>query len=61
MIFWAVRRSVISAGSRAGGSPLDGAEFVPDLKRRLTAALGMFNTALADGTTGGVRITTRPG
>jgi TnpA family transposase len=41
--------------------PRDGAEFVADLKTRLSAALVSFDTALAQGTTGGVRITTRRG
>ena len=40
-------------------APLDGQDFVDDLKRRLGAALDMFNQALADGTTGGVKVTTR--
>lgn len=42
-------------------APLDGAAFVADLKARLDAALTGFDSALADGTTGGVRITTRHG
>lgn len=42
-------------------APLDGQQFVDDLKRRLGAALDMFNQALADGTTGGVKVTTRRG
>ncbi|MGH3546741.1 MAG: Tn3 family transposase [Pseudonocardiaceae bacterium] len=51
-------RDVHYAAIRA---PLDGAEFVADLKRRLDAALTSFDTALTEGTTGGVRITTRHG
>jgi hypothetical protein len=42
-------------------APLNGLEFVDDLKRRLGAALDMFNDALAAGATGGVRITSRRG
>jgi hypothetical protein len=38
-------------------TPLDGQQFVADLKKRLGDALTMFNDALADGTTGGVKIT----
>jgi hypothetical protein len=38
-------------------TPLDGQQFVDDLKKRLGDALTMFNDALADGTTGGVKIT----
>lgn len=41
--------------------PLDAAEFVADLKRRHAAALETLNTAFAEGTTGGVRLTTRRG
>lgn len=41
--------------------PLDPAEFVAALKSRHAAALEMLDTALAEGTTGGVRITTRSG
>jgi hypothetical protein len=47
--------------SRADRVPLDGVEFVADLKRRLESVLTSFDTALTDGTTGGVRITTRHG
>ncbi|MCN0154355.1 Tn3 family transposase [Salinispora arenicola] len=42
-------------------APLDGQEFVDDLKQRLGAALDMFNDALSAGTTGGVKVTTRRG
>jgi TnpA family transposase len=42
-------------------APLDGQDFVDDLKRRLGTALDIFNQALADGTTGGVKVTTRRG
>ena len=38
-------------------TPLDGQQFVDDLKKRLRDALTTFNDALADGTTGGVKIT----
>ena len=41
--------------------PLDPAVFVAELKRKLTTALETFDTALRDGTTGGVRIITRRG
>ena len=34
-----------------------GQQFVDDLKKRLGDALTMFNDALADGATGGVKIT----
>ena len=51
-------RDVHYAAIRA---PLDGAEFVADLKARLDSALTSFDTALAEGTTGVVRITTRRG
>ena len=51
-------RQVHYAAIRA---PLDGQEFVDDLKQRLGAALMMFNNALAAGTTGGVKVTTRRG
>ncbi|MGH3852331.1 MAG: Tn3 family transposase [Pseudonocardiaceae bacterium] len=44
-------RDVHYAAIRA---PRDGAEFVTDLKQRLGAALTSFDTALAQGTTGGV-------
>ncbi|MDQ3429488.1 MAG: DUF4158 domain-containing protein [Actinomycetota bacterium] len=43
------------------GHPLDPAEFVGDLKARLSRALAAFDRGLAEGTTGGVRITTRRG
>ncbi|MGH8917991.1 MAG: DUF4158 domain-containing protein [Actinomycetes bacterium] len=55
---FADNRDVHYAALRA---PLDGTEFVADLKRRLNAALTSFDTALAQGATGGVRITTRRG
>jgi hypothetical protein len=51
-------RDVHYAALRA---PLDGGEFALDLKRRLEAALTSFDTALAGGATGGVRISTRHG
>jgi hypothetical protein len=38
-------------------TPLDGQQFVADLKKGLGDALTMFNDDLADGTTGGVKIT----
>lgn len=41
--------------------PRDAAVFVADLKERHVAALGQLNDALREGTTGGVRITTRRG
>jgi TnpA family transposase len=41
--------------------PRDAGVFVADLKERLVAALGQLDSALRDGTTGGVRITTRRG
>lgn len=41
--------------------PLDPAVFVAELKGKLAAALETFDTALRDGTTGGVRIITRRG
>jgi TnpA family transposase len=41
--------------------PLHAREFVEDLKRRHRAALGKLNTALAMGTTGGVKIKTKNG
>lgn len=43
------------------GQPLDPTPFVEGLKSRLSAALSAFDSALAAGTTGGVRITTRRG
>lgn len=43
------------------GHPLDPAEFVGNLKERLSRALAAFDRGLAEGTTGGVRITTRRG
>ncbi|MGH3778983.1 MAG: Tn3 family transposase [Pseudonocardiaceae bacterium] len=51
-------RDVHYAALRA---PADGGEFVAELKQRLESALTSFDTALAGGTTGGVRITTRHG
>lgn len=51
-------RDVHYAAIRA---PLDGGEFVADLKSRLNSALTDFDTALAQNTTGGVKITTRRG
>ena len=39
--------------------PMDPTEFVGELKSRLSDALGNLDTALKEGTTGGVRITTR--
>ncbi|WP_438388887.1 hypothetical protein [Actinopolyspora saharensis] len=39
--------------------PLDPSEFIADLKRRMTASLERFDTALADGTAGAVRIIRR--
>ncbi|WP_214324874.1 Tn3 family transposase [Nonomuraea sediminis] len=41
--------------------PLDATEFIADLKSRLTAGLDRLNTGLVEGTTGGVKITTRKG
>lgn len=41
--------------------PLDAGKFVADLKSKHTAALKMLDTALAEGSAGGVRITTRHG
>ena len=43
------------------GKPLDAKEFIGDLKRRHRAALDRLNTAMAKGTTGGVKITTKKG
>ena len=43
------------------GHPLDPAEFVADLKGKLARALSDFDRGLEEGTTGGVRITTRHG
>jgi len=43
------------------GQPLDPEPFVEGLKERLSAALSSFDAALAEGTTGGVRIVTRRG
>lgn len=43
------------------GKPLDATEFVDDLKRRHGAALEKLNTAMAKGTTGGVKIKTKNG
>lgn len=47
-------RDVHYAALRA---PVDSGEFVADLKQLLESALTSFDTALAGGTTGGVRIT----
>ncbi len=41
--------------------PLDPADFVTGLKERLSGALAMLDRVLDEGTTGGVRITTRRG
>lgn len=41
--------------------PMDSTEFIADLKSRLTAGLDRLNTGLVEGTTGGVKITTRKG
>ena len=43
------------------GKPLDAAEFIGGLKKRLGEALTRLDTALARGTSGGVRIVTRQG
>jgi TnpA family transposase len=43
------------------GQPLDPTPFVEGLKGRLSAALSALDSALAAGTTGGVRVTTRRG
>ena len=43
------------------GKPLDAAEFTAGLKRRLAESLTRLDTALARGTSGGVRIITRQG
>jgi hypothetical protein len=43
------------------GHPLDPAEFVADLKVRLSRVLTGFERALEEGTSGGVRIITRRG
>lgn len=43
------------------GQPLDPEEFVADLKGRLSGALATLDRALHEGTTGGVRMTTRRG
>lgn len=43
------------------GHPLDPAEFVADLKGKVEASLETLDRALAEGTTGGVRVTTRRG
>jgi TnpA family transposase len=51
-------RDVHYAAIRA---PLDGAAFVADVQHKLAAALDGFDTALAENTTGGVKITTRHG
>ncbi|MGH3249266.1 MAG: Tn3 family transposase, partial [Trebonia sp.] len=41
--------------------PRDPAEFIADLQKRHTAALGMLNKAVKKGTTGGVKITRKKG
>ncbi len=41
--------------------PLDPSEFIADLKQRMSAALDRFDTALTEGTAGGVRIIRRRG
>ncbi|EXU63779.1 transposase [Streptomyces sp. PRh5] len=41
--------------------PLDAAEFITDLKRRMTEALDRLSGALVDGSAGGVKVTTRHG
>ncbi|AQW48273.1 Tn3 family transposase [Streptomyces violaceusniger] len=41
--------------------PLDAREFITDLKRRMTNGLDRLSAALADGSAGGVRVTTRHG
>ena len=43
------------------GKPLDAAEFIEGLRRRLDEGLTRLDTALANGTSGGVRIITRQG
>ncbi|MGH7743885.1 MAG: Tn3 family transposase [Candidatus Dormibacteria bacterium] len=46
---------------QALSKPRDPQEFITDLRRRHTAALGRLNTALSQHTTGGVKITTKKG
>src|SRR5216683_1011123 len=46
---------------QALSKPRDPAEFIADVQRRHVAALDRLNTALKEGTTGGVRITRRKG
>jgi hypothetical protein len=41
--------------------PMDPQEFIKDLKRRMTAGLDRLTAALADGSAGGVKVTTRHG
>lgn len=41
--------------------PLDASEFIVGLKQRMTTALDRFDSALANGTAGGIRITRRRG
>jgi hypothetical protein len=41
--------------------PLDAAEFIADLKQRMTGGLDRLTAALADGSSGGVKVTTRHG
>ncbi|CAM5321195.1 Tn3 family transposase ISNpu13 [Streptomyces abikoensis] len=41
--------------------PMDPQEFITDLKRRMTAGLDRLSAALADGSAGGVKVTTRHG
>jgi TnpA family transposase len=43
------------------GKPLEATEFVADLRRRHREALDRLDTAMAKGTTGGVRVVTRNG
>lgn len=43
------------------GKPLQAKEFVENLRRRHRAALDTLNTAMVEGTTGGVKITNRSG
>jgi TnpA family transposase len=46
---------------QALSKPRDPQAFIADLKKRHTAALGTLNTALKEGTTGGVKITRKKG